>query len=142
MIRALAASLALLLPAVSFAGGCSVTGDATIAAETSTWHGPCVERIADGSGAVVFYDQDHQKIASFYGTVKQGEPQLGVYELGSGYRIVATGHDESDPETRIDAFRAAQAAALATAKRFEKEHNRDSAAYYTDAARTLSKQID
>lgn len=132
----------MLLPAASFAGGCSVTGDASIAAETSTWHGPCVERIADGNGAVVFYDQEHTKIAIFYGIVKQGKPQLGVYELGSGYKVVANSHDIDDPQTRIDAFRAAQAAALAAAKRFEKEHNRNSAAYYTDAAKTLGKQID
>lgn len=85
---------------------------------------------------------------AFFGKMKDGIPHIGVVDLGDGYR--AGNFDrgdigaqaESDPQVRIDAFRAAIEAARLVSLKYKVEHKDTSAQFYETLAKTFEAQIE
>ncbi|WP_075856895.1 hypothetical protein [Rhizobium hainanense] len=111
------------------------------------WTGACVNGKASGTGMLRRRDGNRGGPA-FFGQMKNGLPQLGVIDLGSGYRI-NTSRDsdirasaETEPQIRIDAFRVAADAARQIGAKYAAEKNTASAQYYNTIAKTLELQIE
>ena len=145
--RLIIVSLMCILGAQSSAHASSakcLVVDDVIVATAIQWRGPCANGMANGSGAIL-YTNDGVSAGTFYGTVKNGKPQLGVYDMLEGYRIVAIGWDADDPQhahISDDAFAAASSAARALSVTYTAQHNTTSAAYYRKAAEQLNMALE
>ncbi|MGY5812287.1 hypothetical protein ACXHXG_31865 [Rhizobium sp. LEGMi198b] len=111
------------------------------------WTGACVDGKASGAGMLRRRDGDRIGPA-FFGQMRDGVPELGVVDLGDGYRAGKfSGDDIGDqtdlePQVRIDAFRIAADAARRVSSKYAAEKNSASAKHYEAIAKTLDLQIE
>lgn len=118
---------------------------------TTSWHGQCKSGFADGPG-VVRYLNGIKVDSIFYGFLKDGFWDLGVYDTQGGYLAGQFSNNEpiavkdaSGVENRnvtIRAFETAAKAATLLGKEFEKQGNKASSKYYKAEAEKLSQQMD
>lgn len=86
--------------------------------------------------------------AAFLGKMKNGLPEIGVVDLGDGYRAGTFsdgdigGEAELEPQVRIDAFRIAADAARQVSAGYAAEKNEASAQLYHAMVETLEAQIE
>ncbi len=111
------------------------------------WSGGCAGGRAEGRGVLRAY-AGGRVVGWFYGTLRAGEPVLGVVDLGDGFvagrfegaRVVADA--DADRNALIAAFDEAAAAARELAERFRQGGHAASARFYDAKARQLGAQID
>jgi hypothetical protein len=124
---------------------CKAKALATWEAKSTKWAGPCQKAFAQGHGALRLYSGG--KITSiFYGEFRNGEPLIGVEEMGSNFKAgrVERGQfvKSDDRQTYIDAFKAAERGALAAESQFTAVGNQPSATFYREKASVLAAQMD
>jgi hypothetical protein len=112
---------------------------------TADWRGDCKNGTATGLGVARYLNGGKVETA-FYGQVKDGAWEFGVYDTNSGY---IAGHfkdnqlvPSDDRNVTIQAFETASKAATELSKKFEKQGNKASAKYYKDVAGKLAGQMD
>lgn len=111
------------------------------------WTGACVDGKASGSGMLRRRDGNRAGPA-FFGRMKNGIPEIGVADLGDGYRAGTFSDDdiggqaELEPQVKIDAFRIAAEAARQVGAKYAAEKNTASAQHYDGIAKTLELQIE
>ncbi|MEY2838116.1 MAG: hypothetical protein RJB60_415 [Pseudomonadota bacterium] len=137
--------LASMTYAEAAAPMCKAKALATWKAKSTKWAGPCQKALAQGHGALRLYSGG--KITStFYGEFRNGEPSLGVEEMGSNFKAgrVERGQfvKSDDRQTYIDAFKAAEKGALAAESQFTAVGNQPSATFYREKASVLAAQMD
>jgi hypothetical protein len=109
------------------------------------WAGGCRSGMAEGRGILRAYEHG-RVVRVFYGTLRAGQPALGVVDLGDGYmagrfeagRLVRDG----DRNTLLAAFNDAQLAARRMAERLRAAGNAASTRFYQDKAMQLERQMD
>lgn len=109
------------------------------------WSGPCRAGRAQGRGAMRAYESGKVSRA-FYGTLKSGQPVLGVIDQPDGFvagrfeqgKVV----NDGERNTLIQAFDDASAAARQVAEGYRKAGNAPSARFYEDKAKQLANQLD
>jgi hypothetical protein len=111
-----------------------------------SWSGACARGLAQGSGALRAYAEGHV-VRSFFGTMEDGRPLLGVVEVPDEGFIAGrfeTGQrvDDGERNTLIEAFEVAARAAHELAAVYRKAGNRGSARYYEAKAKQLASQLD
>jgi hypothetical protein len=83
---------------------------------------------------------------AFYGEFAAGAPLIGVIETAGGYEFgrfkAGVIVPSSEPQTAVEAFRAATKAALATSEKFRREGNIASAEFYARKAKQLDDALD
>jgi hypothetical protein len=124
---------------------CKAKALATWEAKSTKWAGPCQKALAQGHGALRSYSGG-KIISIFYGEFRNGEPLIGVEEMGSNFKAgrVERGQfvKSDDRQTYIDAFKAAEKGALAAESQFTAEGNKPSAKFYREKATVLAAQMD
>ncbi|MEF0943438.1 hypothetical protein [Rhizobium sp. BR 362] len=126
---------------------CKFVAPASLTAGPTFWTGACTDGKASGSGMLRRRDGNRAG-AAFFGQMKDGIPQIGVVDLGDGYRAGTFDQDDiggqavSEPQVRIDAFRAAIEAARFVSAKYKAENNRGSAQLYETLAKTFEAQLD
>ncbi|WP_348649747.1 hypothetical protein [Rhizobium sp. BK602] len=129
------------------ANHCSFVAPASLTSGPTFWTGACTDGKASGMGMLRRRDGDHAGFA-FFGRMRGGLPQIGVVDLGDGYRAGPFdkgdigGEAELEPQVRIDAFRAAAEAARLVSTKFAAEKNAASAQHYQALAKTFELQIE
>ncbi|MGZ9720072.1 MULTISPECIES: hypothetical protein [Rhizobium] len=129
------------------ASHCRFVAPASLTAGPTFWIGACPDGKASGTGMLRRRDGDRVG-AAFFGKMKGGVPHIGVVDLVDGYR--AGNFDrgdigaqaESNPQVRIDAFRAAIEAARLVSLKYKAEHKDTSAQFYETLAKTFEAQIE
>ena len=108
------------------------------------WAGPCENNVAEGSGVLRAYE-GAKVVEAFYGSIEHGQLVVGVIESDGGFlagRFENGKHLESqDPQTFIQAFRAASDAATRASEIFRRSGNNASATYYAEKAKVLERQM-
>ncbi|TBZ42125.1 hypothetical protein E0H68_22005 [Rhizobium leguminosarum bv. viciae] len=126
---------------------CKFFAPASLTSGPTFWIGACVDGKASGEGMLRRRDGDRPGPA-FFGRMKDGVPQIGVVDLGDGYRAGSFsdgdigGGAEPDPQNRIDAFRIAAEAARSVSAKYAGENNAGSAQLYKELAKTLELQTE
>ncbi|MBB4571591.1 hypothetical protein [Rhizobium leucaenae] len=126
---------------------CRFVAPASLTAGPTFWTGTCTDGKASGSGMLRRRDGNRAG-AAFFGQMKDGIPQIGVVDLGDGYRAGTFDQDdiggraESEPQVRIDAFRAAIEATRFVSAKYKVENNPGSAQLYETLAKTFEAQLD
>lgn len=127
------------------AAGCDFTVPEGWNAAGVRWEGECRDGRADGPGVLKAYESG-KVVRFFFGTLKAGEPAIGVIDSEEGYRAgrFTQGRlvSNEDRNTLIRAFDSASKAAQAVAGRFGKTGNKASASFYEGKARELREQMD
>jgi hypothetical protein len=142
------AVFALLLGACmqqATAAGCDFIAPEGWNVAGTRWEGACRDGRADGPGVLKAYESG-KVVRFFFGTLKAGEPAIGVIDSEEGYRAgrFTRGRliSNEDRNTLIRAFDSASKAAQALAGRFAKAGNKASARFYEGKARELREQMD
>ncbi|WP_157385309.1 hypothetical protein [Rhizobium freirei] len=129
------------------ASHCRFVAPASLTAGPTFWIGDCPDDKASGTGMLRRRDGDRVG-AAFFGKMKNGIPDIGVVDLGDGYRAGSFDRGdigaqaESDPQVRIDAFRVAVKAARLVSLKYKAEHKDTSAQFYETLARTFEAQLE
>ncbi|RUM22328.1 hypothetical protein EFQ99_24970 [Rhizobium vallis] len=126
---------------------CKFVAPSSLTSGPTFWIGACVDGKASGEGMLRRRDGDMAG-AAFFGRMKDGVPEIGVVDLGEGYKAGSFsdgdigGQAESDPQDRIDAFRITAEAARLVGAKYAAEKNAGSARHYEELAKTLEQQTD
>ena len=126
---------------------CEFVAPASLTNGPAFWTGACVDGKASGAGMLRRRDGNRAGPA-FFGRMKHGLPEIGVVDLGDGYRAGTFSDDdigggaELEPQVRIDAFRIAAEAARKVSAKYAAEKNSASAQHYDEIAKTLELQIE
>ncbi|EJZ18988.1 hypothetical protein NE852_29825 (plasmid) [Rhizobium sp. Pop5] len=126
---------------------CKFVAPSSLTSGPTFWIGACIDGKASGEGMLRRRDGDKAG-AAFFGRMKDGVPEIGVVDLGEGYKAGSFrdgdigGQAESDPQERIDAFRIAAEAARLVGAKYAAEKNAGSARHYEELAKTLEQQTD
>jgi hypothetical protein len=127
-------------------GACSFVDPQFFGMLPAKWDGPCQDGKAHGRGILRSYD-GRKVSATFYGTMEQGQPRLGVVEDRDGLLIGrfapgGTPIQSDDFKDRLDGVNEAVAAAKQVSESFQGAGNTASAAFYAKKAKMLDKQIE
>ncbi|ARM16408.1 hypothetical protein Bra5_PD00868 (plasmid) [Rhizobium phaseoli Brasil 5] len=126
---------------------CKFVTPSSLTSGPTFWIGACLEGKASGQGMLRRRDGERAG-AAFFGRLKDGIPEIGVIDLGDGFKAgrFSSGDigDEAaaEPQDRIDAFRIAAEAARLVGAKYAAEKNAGSARHYEELAKTLELQID
>lgn len=129
------------------ASQCAFVLPASMTEGPAFWTGACIDGKASGIGMLRRRDGGRAG-AAFLGKMKNGLPDIGVVDLGDGYRAGRFsngdigGEAELEPQVRIDAFRIATDAARQVSAKYAAEKNEASAQLYGTMAETLEAQIE
>nr|WP_246806370.1 hypothetical protein [Rhizobium lusitanum] len=129
------------------ASHCKFVAPASLASGPTFWVGDCPDGKASGTGMLRRRDGNRVGVA-FLGKMKDGIPEIGVVDLGDGYRAGKFesgdigGQSDLDPQIRIDSFRAAAEAARLVSVRYKTEHKDASVQFYQTLAKTLEAQLE
>ncbi|CAH0145489.1 MULTISPECIES: hypothetical protein [Agrobacterium] len=129
------------------ASHCAFVVPASMTEGPAFWTGACVDGKASGIGMLRRRDGGRAG-AAFLGKMRNGLPEIGVVDLGDGYRAGKFsdgdigGEAELEPQLRIDAFRIAADAARQVSAKYAAEKNEASAQLYGTMAETLEAQIE
>lgn len=109
------------------------------------WTGDCHAGLAQGLGTLRAI-KGKQVLQVFYGSLKNGQPVLGVIEQTGGYRAGRFERgalvNDGERNTLIQAFEEASAAARQVAQRHQAGGNPASARFYRQKASVLAQQMD
>ncbi|MGY5776473.1 hypothetical protein [Rhizobium sp. LEGMi135b] len=126
---------------------CKFVAPASLTNGPAFWTGACLDGKASGAG--MLRRRDGNRVGpAFFGRMKNGLPEIGVVDLGDGYRAGTFsdndigGRAELEPQVRIDAFRIAAEAARNVSAKYAAEKNSASAQHYDGIAKTLELQIE
>lgn len=126
---------------------CKFVAPASLTSGPTFWVGDCANGKASGTGMLRRRDGDRVGVA-FLGKMADGIPQIGVVDLGDGYRAGKFesgdigGQSDLDPQVRIDSFRVAVEAARLVSVKYKAEHKDASTQFYQALAETLEAQIE
>ncbi len=146
-VRLATVALALCGLATGFAAqaSCLFTPPQGWAKEATRWDGDCLAGQADGVGVLKEFSGSSVK-RFYFGSMKDGSPQLGVVDQTDGYiagRFINGNVVASDErQDYVSAFAEAEKAANHVAGRFAKAGNKGSAAFYKGKAKALREQLD
>jgi hypothetical protein len=133
-------------PMPSSGGPCTFVDPQFFGMLPAKWEGPCQDGKAHGRGILRSYD-GKKVAATFFGSMEQGNPKLGVVEDRDGLLIGrfapgGTAIESDDFKDRLDGVNEAVAAAKEASNAFQKAGNTASAALYAKKAKMLDKQIE
>ncbi len=126
---------------------CKFVAPASLSSGPTFWVGDCPDGKASGTGMLRRRDGDRVGVA-FLGKMKNGIPEIGVVDLGDGYRAGKFesgdigGQSDLDPQIRIDSFRVAAEAARLVSVKYKTEHKDASVQFYQTLAKTLEAQLE